>query len=155
MQSSQMSDLHYLLQPNSSHYPCDSNSMAAAHQSQNSPNQFYITSSGGQESNPNMACYFSSNSTTADEKEASLINERKRRRMISNRESARRSRIRKQRQLDELWSQVVWLRNENCQLVDRLNDASENQNRLAEENAQLKEEVSELRQMLLLNSPSV
>lgn len=150
-----MSDLHYLLQPNFCHDPWDSSSIAAAHQSQNSPNQFYITSSGGQESSPNMAMgCFSSNSTTADEEEASIINERKRRRMISNRESARRSRIRKQRQLDELWSQVVWLRNENCQLVDRLNDASENQDRLAEENARLKEEVSELRQMLLLNSPS-
>lgn len=147
---SQMNDLHYLLQPDFCHYPCDS------HQSQNFTNQFYysITSPQGQEkwqgSIPNLAS-LSSNSTTTDEAEVSitLTNERKQRRMISNRESARRSRLLKQRLLDELWSQVVWLRNENHQLVDSLNDALENRDRLAEENAQLRHEVSDLRKMLL------
>lgn len=56
--------------------------------------------------------------------------------------------MRKQRHLDELWSQVVWLRNENSQLVDRLNRASEISEKVAKENAQLKEETSELRQMI-------
>ncbi|OWM84698.1 hypothetical protein CDL15_Pgr027485 [Punica granatum] len=88
-----------------------------------------------------------SNNSTSDESE-SLINERRQRRMISNRESARRSRMRKQRHLDELWSQVVWLRNENSQLVDKLNRASEINEKVAQENAQLKEETSELRQMI-------
>ncbi|KAF2312282.1 hypothetical protein GH714_032135 [Hevea brasiliensis] len=100
----------------------------------------------------------SNNSTSdeADEQQLSLINERKQRRMISNRESARRSRMRKQKHLDELWSQVVWLRNENHQLIDKLNHVSECHDRVLEENAQLKEEASELRQMLSdmqLNSP--
>ncbi|MCI25532.1 BZIP transcription factor, partial [Trifolium medium] len=67
--------------------------------------------------------------------------------MISNRESARRSRMRKQKQLDELWSQVVWLRNENHQLLDKLNNFSETHDRVVQENVQLKEEASELRQM--------
>lgn len=76
--------------------------------------------------------------------------------MISNRESARRSRMRKQKHLDELWSQVVWLRNENHQLIDKLNHASERHDQVLQENVQLKEEASELRQMLTdmqLNSP--
>lgn len=76
--------------------------------------------------------------------------------MISNRESARRSRMRKQKHLDELWSQVVWLRNENHQLIDKLNHVSERHDQVLQENAQLKEEASELRQMLTemqLNSP--
>ncbi|KAI4388984.1 hypothetical protein MLD38_001261 [Melastoma candidum] len=77
-----------------------------------------------------------------------LINERKRRRMISNRESARRSRMRKQRHLDELWSQVVWLREENCRLSEGLTRASEVGDVAAQENARLKEEVSILRGML-------
>ncbi|MED6205787.1 hypothetical protein PIB30_020913 [Stylosanthes scabra] len=92
----------------------------------------------------------SSNSTSdeAEEQQLSLINERKHRRMISNRESARRSRMRKQRHLDELWSQVVWLRNENHQLMEKLNHVSDCHEQVLQENAQLKEEASELRQML-------
>ncbi|KAA0054786.1 basic leucine zipper 43 [Cucumis melo var. makuwa] len=92
----------------------------------------------------------SSNSTSdeAEDQQLSLINERKQRRMISNRESARRSRMRKQKHLDELWSQVLWLRNENHQLIDKLNQVSECHDRALQENAQLKEEASELRQML-------
>ncbi|XP_047324496.1 basic leucine zipper 43-like [Impatiens glandulifera] len=83
-----------------------------------------------------------------DELQISLINERKQRRMISNRESARRSHMRKQKHLDELRSQVVWLRNENQQLLDKLNQMSEIHSNVAQENSQLKEEISELRQML-------
>lgn len=64
--------------------------------------------------------------------------------------------MRKQRHLDELWSQVVWLRNENHQLIDKLSHVSECHDRVLQENAQLKEEASELRQMLTdmqLSSP--
>lgn len=64
--------------------------------------------------------------------------------------------MRKQKHLDELWSQVVWLRNENHHLIDKLNHVSESHEKVVQENAQLKEEASELRQMLSdiqLNSP--
>nr|XP_043617628.1 basic leucine zipper 43-like [Erigeron canadensis] len=107
--------------------------------------------------NPNVvqdfnlqSIYFGNNSTSdeADEQQMSLINERKQRRMISNRESARRSRMRKQKHLDELWSQVIWLRNENHQLINKLNGFSETHDRVVQENTQLKEEVSELRKMV-------
>ncbi|KAD4888034.1 hypothetical protein E3N88_20107 [Mikania micrantha] len=89
-----------------------------------------------------------STSDEADEQQQSLINERKQRRMISNRESARRSRMRKQRHLDELWSQVVWLRHENHQLMEKLNSFSETHDCVVRENTQLKDEVSGLRQMV-------
>lgn len=68
--------------------------------------------------------------------------------MISNRESARRSRVRKQRQLDELWSQVARLRTENHNLINRLNQVSDSHNLIKKENTQLREESSELRKMI-------
>ncbi|XP_054776126.1 basic leucine zipper 43-like [Prosopis cineraria] len=90
----------------------------------------------------------SSTSDEAEEKQTSMIDERKQRRMISNRESARRSRMRKQRHIDELWSQVVRLRTENHNLVHRLNHVSESHDRVLQENAKLREEASDLRQMV-------
>ncbi|KAA8532820.1 hypothetical protein F0562_033063 [Nyssa sinensis] len=98
---------------------------------------------------PQSSC-LSNNSTSdeAEEHQLSIIDERKQRRMISNRESARRSRMRKQKHLDELWSQVVRLRTENHSLLDKLNHVSESHNKVLQENARLKEEASDLRQML-------
>ncbi|KAE8671079.1 Basic leucine zipper 43 [Hibiscus syriacus] len=109
------------------------------------------------EINPHSSCICSnSTSDEADELEQqqSLVNERKQRRVISNRESARRSRIRKQRLLDELWAHLVWLRNENHQLIDKLNNVSKTHVEVVQENAQLKEEASKLRQMLSDMQPS-
>lgn len=96
-------------------------------------------------------------SHSASDEAEDQAKERRERRMISNRESARRSRARKQRQLDELWSQVVWLRNENRQLLDRLNLVSDSHDKAVEENVRLKQESSELRQLICdmhLQSPS-
>ena len=154
MQPSEVSGLQYLVPSNPSSY--------SAHFSMNQSNapafelnrfsntlyNFYIPPQL-HEISPHSSC-ISSNSTSdeADEQQLCIINERKQRRMISNRESARRSRMRKQRHLDELWSHVVWLRNENHQLIDKLNHVSESHDKVLQENVQLKEETSELRQML-------
>ncbi|MCD7464320.1 hypothetical protein HAX54_052508, partial [Datura stramonium] len=92
----------------------------------------------------------SSNSTSdeSEEQQHRIIDERKQRRMISNRESARRSRMRKQRHLDELWSQVLRLRTENHNLINKLNQVSESHEKVFQENMQLKEEASGLRRLL-------
>ncbi|EPS60120.1 hypothetical protein M569_14683, partial [Genlisea aurea] len=79
----------------------------------------------------------------------SVVDERKRRRMKSNRESARRSRMRKQRHLDELWSQVLRLRTENNHLLDKLNHVTQSHDRIVQENEKLKDEASDLHQMLM------
>ncbi|KAK9114454.1 hypothetical protein Syun_021251 [Stephania yunnanensis] len=87
-------------------------------------------------------------SDKAEEHQPSVVDERRHRRMISNRESARRSRMRKQKHLDELWSQVLRLRNENRQLIDKLNQVSDSHDRILKENSTLREEATELRRML-------
>ncbi|ESQ32937.1 hypothetical protein EUTSA_v10005000mg [Eutrema salsugineum] len=92
-----------------------------------------------------------SNNSASDEdhnQNIIILDERKQRRMLSNRESARRSRMRKQRHLDELWSQVIRLRNENNCLIDKLNRVSETQDSVLKENSKLKEEAFDLRRLV-------
>lgn len=156
MQTKEIMGLNYLLSSNQqspyslSNYNMIQNNNIPTFQFQTYPNQLLNYQNTPLDFNSPQSSCISSNSTSdeADEQQLSLINERKHRRMISNRESARRSRMRKQKHLDELWSQVLWLRNENQQLMDKLNHATENQDQVLQENSKLKEEVSELRQML-------
>ncbi|KAG1326665.1 basic leucine zipper 43-like [Cocos nucifera] len=89
-----------------------------------------------------------STSNEADKHQASLVHERRKRRMISNRESARRSRMRKQLHLDELQSQVVYLRAANRRLIDEINQVMEERDRILQENSWLREEASDLQKKL-------
>ncbi|KAK7285129.1 hypothetical protein RJT34_19889 [Clitoria ternatea] len=67
------------------------------------------------------------------------------RRMLSNRESARRSRRRKQAHLTELETQVSQLRGENSSLLKRLTDVNQKFNDAAVDNRVLKADVETLR----------
>ncbi|KAK7269205.1 hypothetical protein RIF29_21923 [Crotalaria pallida] len=67
------------------------------------------------------------------------------RRMLSNRESARRSRRRKQAHLTDLETQVNQLRGENSSLLKRLTDVSHKFNESAVDNRVLKADVETLR----------
>ncbi|KAM0019814.1 putative transcription factor bZIP family [Helianthus debilis subsp. tardiflorus] len=96
---------------------------------------------------PSFSCNNSSSSNETDEGHV-IINERRHRRMISNRESARRSRVRKQRQLDELCAQVSWLRSENHGLMVKLNRFLEAHEKVVEENDKLKKESLELKKLV-------
>ncbi|CAN6851989.1 hypothetical protein F2Q70_00015689 [Brassica cretica] len=88
-------------------------------------------------------------SATSDESNRSAEDdEKKRRRKVSNRESARRSRMRKRRHLNELWSMLVHLINENKCLFDELSRANEGYENVVEENKKLREENSKLRKMI-------
>ncbi|KAG5044385.1 hypothetical protein JHK87_008300 [Glycine soja] len=67
------------------------------------------------------------------------------RRMLSNRESARRSRRRKQAHLTELETQVSQLRSENSSLLKRFTDVSQKYSNAAVDNRVLKADVETLR----------
>lgn len=68
--------------------------------------------------------------------------------MVSNRESARRSRMRKQRHLDVLKSQIVGLLTANNRLFDELNLAIRECDDVLYENSKLRKEKSDLEKML-------
>ncbi|XP_055805677.1 bZIP transcription factor 11-like [Solanum dulcamara] len=70
--------------------------------------------------------------------------ERKRKRMISNRESARRSRMKKHKYLDELLAQVDLLKEQNNQIVTNINMVNQLYLNMEAENSVLKAQVVEL-----------
>lgn len=69
---------------------------------------------------------------------------RKRKRMISNRESARRSRLRKQKHMEELMAQVADLRRQNHQILTSLRATTQHHVAVESENAILRAQEAEL-----------
>lgn len=109
------------------------------------------SSSGSDGPNPNQDNPSNSNSslTSSDLNQASpVVDERKQRRMISNRESARRSRMRKQKHLENLRNQVNRLRVENRDLTNQLRLLLCYVQRLQIDNDQMRSEHVKLRQKL-------
>lgn len=73
-----------------------------------------------------------------------LMDQRKRKRMISNRESARRSRMRKQKHLDDLMVQVAHLRKENSQILTSMSITTQHYLNVEAENSILRAQMAEL-----------
>ena len=69
---------------------------------------------------------------------------RREKRRLSNRESARRSRLRKQQHLDELVQEVARLKAENAHVLARANDIAGQYVRVEQENTVLRARASEL-----------
>lgn len=77
-----------------------------------------------------------------------MVDDKKKRRMISNRESARRSRMRKQQHLDSLVNQVTQLQKEKNDLLQNINATSQLYLQMASENSVLNAQVMELGERL-------
>ncbi|KAL0017117.1 hypothetical protein SO802_004186 [Lithocarpus litseifolius] len=78
-----------------------------------------------------------------------LMDQRKRKRMQSNRESARRSRMRKQKHLDDLMGQVTQLSKDNNQILTSINITTQHFMNVEAENSILRAQVVELSQRLV------
>ncbi|KAI4344849.1 hypothetical protein L6164_012036 [Bauhinia variegata] len=73
-----------------------------------------------------------------------VMDQRKRKRMLSNRESARRSRMRKKQHLDDLIAQAGQLKKENGQIMTSIGTTSHLHQSIEAENAILRAQMGEL-----------
>lgn len=84
------------------------------------------------------------NGSSDEDMQQQVTDLRKQKRKLSNRESARRSRQRKQKHLDDLTAQVAHLRKENGQILANLKAITEQGLVVESENSVMRAEVSEL-----------
>ncbi|XP_039003659.1 bZIP transcription factor 11-like [Hibiscus syriacus] len=95
-------------------------------------------------SNGASSASFTQGSSSSSEDFQQNLDERKRKRMASNRESARRSRMRKQKHLDELKGQVSELIKNNNQILTSINATYQLYLNVEAENSVLRAQMSEL-----------
>nr|XP_043629707.1 bZIP transcription factor 44-like [Erigeron canadensis] len=84
----------------------------------------------------------------SDEDIKRLLDERKRKRMDSNRESAKRSRMRKQKHIDDLTNQASQLKMENHQVMTNVSMTMQHYTNVEAENSVLRARVVELSRRL-------
>ncbi|KAI3804946.1 hypothetical protein L1987_26854 [Smallanthus sonchifolius] len=91
-----------------------------------------------------MASFSGKTKASSDEDLQQLMDQRKRKRMVSNRESARRSRMRKQKHLDDLMTQLSQLREENNRVMANVGITMQHYRNVEAENSVLRAQVVEL-----------
>ncbi|XP_028771047.1 bZIP transcription factor 53-like [Neltuma alba] len=92
-------------------------------------------------------------SSGSDDPRSDVVDERKRKRMQSNRESARRSRMKKQKQLEDLTNEISRLQSANSQLVQNIKEKEDAYNEMESKNTVLRAQTMELFERLrFLNS---
>lgn len=108
----------------------------------------YIRQDSAASSSHSAQTVCNSASDEAEEQQHIITDERRQRRKLSNRESARRSRMRKQKHLDELRAQVAHMRTENRQILSTFDMLNQRYSRVLDENRLLKTQTIELSQQL-------
>jgi bZIP transcription factor len=88
--------------------------------------------------------YIQIQNSGSEEDLQALMKQRKQKRMLSNRESARRSRLRKQKHLDDLTAQVDQIKKENGQIMRALNMTTQSYFAVEAENSVLRTQHLEL-----------
>ncbi|RWV93086.1 hypothetical protein BHE74_00016501 [Ensete ventricosum] len=76
------------------------------------------------------------------------IDERKRKRMLSNRESARRSRMKKQQHLNDLMNQMAHIKIQNSRIAEQIHLVTQQYIKVESDNAVLRAQLSELAERL-------
>ncbi|KVH99331.1 hypothetical protein Ccrd_022438 [Cynara cardunculus var. scolymus] len=79
-----------------------------------------------------------------------LMDQRKRKRMESNRKSARRSRMRKQKHLDDQMARINQLKNDNSQIFITMEVTTQQFVQIEAQNSVLRAQIGELSQSLTL-----
>ncbi|XP_057952573.1 bZIP transcription factor 11-like [Malania oleifera] len=87
-------------------------------------------------------------SSGSEEDLRNVMDQRKRKRMLSNRESARRSRMRKQKHLDDLMAEMAQLKGENNEILTNTNITTQLYLKMEAENSVLRAQMAELSQRL-------
>ncbi|XP_052193960.1 bZIP transcription factor 53-like [Diospyros lotus] len=90
----------------------------------------------------------SGSNALAEEQSYAGMDERKRKRMIANRDSARRSRMRKQKMLEDLTSEMTRLQCENSGIVGKIDETRERHMLFEAENNVLRAQAMELTERL-------
>ncbi|KAL8459034.1 hypothetical protein ACS0TY_035655 [Phlomoides rotata] len=90
----------------------------------------------------------SSGTSSQIQNSGSEMEQRKRKRMESNRESARRSRMKKQKHLDDLKAQVYQISEKNKQISSSINVSTQQYVKVDAENSILRAQMTELSQRL-------
>lgn len=94
-----------------------------------------------------MASSGGSTRSSGSEKDLNnLMDERKNKRKQSNRESAKRSRMRKQKHVDDMMNQVSELTKDNNEIVNKINITTEQYLNVEAENSILRAQIGELSQ---------
>ncbi|KAF7818135.1 bZIP transcription factor 53-like [Senna tora] len=85
-----------------------------------------------------------SSGSDAGDPRSEIMDERKRKRMLSNRESARRSRMKKQKLLEDLTNEIGRLQSANSQLLESIREKEEAYIEMESANSVLRAQTMEL-----------